>query len=290
LRLSPDIAASLAHPDLFSRTAGKLSTKKAVVRVNLLRIIMSICDAHTDHGALLPRFGLFDAVHRLAETDPAILVREMASELLRSSEIAVGRGRRSFDGGAVRRSVLRRSSSSHFGPSTPTGLGAGSLPGTPNSQSFSRNGGLNGYFDAVIETSASSIARNSRAGTPYRPVSRDGNSGGGYGNSAAVVATRNGSSNGTRRSGSGDSASSVSTTGTGPGSVKSRLPVTTATPRQAGSRRSIAPASSVTGLRERKDENSTPTHNPRETNRVVVNQRRQRRQTSSGAETSRWAS
>ena len=274
LRLSPPVASTLAHPELFSRTAGKLGTKKPVVRANLLRIIRSICDASEEQGVLIRKFGLLGAVQRLAETDPAILVREMAGELWKSSEMGVGR--RSIDGGS-RRGVLRRSSSSHFGPSTPTAL---SIPGTP-SNSISRSGkGLDGsYFDAVMETSASSISKGAlRNGTPYRPVSRDGNSGGSLLNGSVSTTQWNSSSS---RSGSGESTSSASAS-------KSRLPRTTTT-RPNGGRLSLAPTTSVASLRDKRDENITPTHSPSNSSRVVINQRR-RRQTSSSTEGSRFAS
>ncbi|KAI9664448.1 MAG: hypothetical protein M1821_005894 [Bathelium mastoideum] len=273
LRLSPPVASTLAHPDLFSRTAGKLGTKKAVVRLNLLRIIRSICDASEEQGVLIGKFGLLDAVQRLAEHDPAILVREMAGDLLKSSELGVGR--RSIDGG-TRRSILRRSSSSHFGPSTPTTL---SMPGTPSSSiSRASKGPDVSYFDAVLETSANSVSRGPlRNGTPYRPLSRDSNSGGSIANGSAGTTQWTYSSS---RSGSGDSTSST-------GTSKSRLPRTTTT--RSNGRLGLASATSLANFRERKDENLTPTHSPSASGRVVINQRR-RRQTSSGTEGSRFAS
>ena len=274
LRLSPPVASTLAQPELFSRTAGKLGTKKAVVRVNLLRIIRSICDASEEQGVLIRKFGLLDAVQRLAETDSAILVREMAGDLLKNSELGIGR--RSIDGG-TRRGMLRRSSSSHFGPSTPTTFG---ISGTPGSSINRTNKSIDvSYFDAVLETSASSTSRgHMRNGTPYRPVSRDSNSGGSLLNSSAGTTNWTSSSS---RSGSGDSTSST-------GASKSRLPRTT-TARQQGGRLSLMPANSTANFRERRDENSTPTHSPSNSGRVVINQRR-RRQTSSGTEGSRFAS
>lgn len=51
LRLSPPIALSLAHPDLFARISQKFQSSKAVVRLNLLRIIRSICDSVDEPGA-----------------------------------------------------------------------------------------------------------------------------------------------------------------------------------------------------------------------------------------------
>ncbi|KAK4697163.1 hypothetical protein P7C71_g882, partial [Lecanoromycetidae sp. Uapishka_2] len=87
LRLSPPVALSLAHPDLFHRILRKLQSNKAVVRLNLLRIVRSICDASEEQGALISRYGLEDTIHKLAENDGAVLVRNMAGELIKSSEM-----------------------------------------------------------------------------------------------------------------------------------------------------------------------------------------------------------
>jgi hypothetical protein len=43
VRLSPPIAASLAAPEIFQRTEQKLGHKDAVTRLNLLRILRTIC-------------------------------------------------------------------------------------------------------------------------------------------------------------------------------------------------------------------------------------------------------
>ncbi|KAL1624529.1 Protein kinase of the Mitotic Exit Network [Diplodia seriata] len=77
LRLSPPVAALLARRELFSRVGQKLHTKKPVVRLNLLRIVRSICDATEENGGgppLIQSHGLLDAIKRLAESDPAILI------------------------------------------------------------------------------------------------------------------------------------------------------------------------------------------------------------------------
>lgn len=238
LRLSPPIAHSLAHPDLLSRTVLKLQSKKALVRLNLLRIIRSICDASDEDGALISTYGLYDSIADLAKHDQAILVREMAGDLLKSSEI---NARRIMDGQKSRQ--LRRSSSSTMTPILPSP--GTSLPPTPGSDRMGRAGS---YFDLTAElTRARPVATSS----PYRPVSRDGNSGG---SSAAA-----------NWSGGGIT-----------GVQKSRLPRTSAANRAHG-RLSLAP----------KTENVTPTHASAQTRQnsgsgsVAVNARR-RRQTSGG--------
>lgn len=164
LRLSPPVAACLAHPDLFSRTVHKLvQSKKALVRLNLLRIIRSICDASDEDGNLITTYGLYTAIADLAKHDTAILVREMAGDLIKSAEL---NARRSMDG--VRR-TLRRSSSSTM---TPILSSNSSLPPTPSSDRTGMTR-IGSYFDG------SELSRQIRpvpmsATSPYRPVSRDG--------------------------------------------------------------------------------------------------------------------
>ena len=162
LRLCPPVAACLAQPDIFSRIGQKLFTKKPVVRLNLLRIIRSICDASEQQGTLLRTYGLYDRVLSVAEHDQAILVREMASELVKSSESDL---RRSFDGGKYK--PTRRSSSSSITP--PKSKPTYSLPPTP--QHYRANQ-ASSYLEGALE---SSISRGSKTpGLSIRPGSRDG--------------------------------------------------------------------------------------------------------------------
>ncbi|KXG52494.1 Armadillo-like helical [Penicillium griseofulvum] len=77
LRLSPQVASTFARPDIFQRLRQKLHHTKAAVRLNLLRIIASICDSNEEQGGLLATYGLLDAIRNM-ENDPAVLVRDMA--------------------------------------------------------------------------------------------------------------------------------------------------------------------------------------------------------------------
>lgn len=166
LRLSPPVASSLAHPDLFARTASKLQSKKALVRLNLLRIIRSICDASDEDGALLRTYGLYAAVNDLAKHDQAILVRELAGDLIKTAEV---NARRSMDGA---RRVLRRSSSSTV---TSTLMSGSSLPPTPSSERTGLGIGPSrpgGYFE-LSELPSTRALRSVANSSPYRPVSRD---------------------------------------------------------------------------------------------------------------------
>ena len=159
LRLSPPVALNLAHPDLFYRILRKLQSNKAVVRLNLLRIIRSICDASEEQGALISRYGLEDTIQRLAENDGAVLVRNMAGELIKSSEMNDKLGM----GGSKRRPG-RRSSSSTTPPSLLTSY---SMPCTPTSSRSAHS--TNYSIDRDVRQ------RNAIHGAvAYRPMSRDG--------------------------------------------------------------------------------------------------------------------
>lgn len=182
LRLSPLVAQSLGRPDLFSRILQKLSHNKAVIRLNLLRIVRSICDSNDEQGGLLRKYGLFDAIQKLADSDSAVLVRNMAGELVKSAQEwdlqfnSAGRRRRSRRASSSTSSILS-TSSPFFPPSTPLGRSAHSTnfldmqerrPPPPN-------GMVNGTK------------------LPLRPTSRDGllertmTSPGGAGNGASNV-------------------------------------------------------------------------------------------------------
>lgn len=70
VRLSPPIAASLADPEIFTRTVQKLAHKDPVARVNLLRILRTICDAREEDCTLIKRFGVYDTILHLKKPRP----------------------------------------------------------------------------------------------------------------------------------------------------------------------------------------------------------------------------
>ncbi|AEO56101.1 hypothetical protein MYCTH_2300618 [Thermothelomyces thermophilus ATCC 42464] len=197
LRLSPAVAASLAKAEIYAGIAQKLSHKKAVVRLNLLRLVRNIMDGCEANNLPMSALGtsgtgrqlriLFDNIQTLADKDPAVLVRNLASELIRSHvdvELqhdamslgnmglgAVSSAASNAGSGPRSRSGARRNTSY-----TPPGLHLSmSMPPTPThghrlTQSFSA---------AYIEVAAS--PKRSAAGLTqerdpsfYRPRSRDG--------------------------------------------------------------------------------------------------------------------
>lgn len=160
LRLSPPIASTLARPDLFTQINQKLHHNKAAVRLNLLRIISSICDSSEEQGGLLAKYGLLNAIAEL-EHDPAILVRDLAGKLIKSNE------RSEAYGLGKRKPGVRRMSTS----TTPPGL----LPSqsSPTTPQFSRSSQSKGYFEG---RESQRHPRNPLSGSALalRPGSRDG--------------------------------------------------------------------------------------------------------------------
>ncbi|KAF1942386.1 hypothetical protein EJ02DRAFT_177182 [Clathrospora elynae] len=148
VRLSPSIAASLAAPEIFSRTEQKLGHKDAVTRLNFLRILRTICDAKDEGCWLIRAFGCYERIAWLMEHDSAVLVRQMAEELVRAcdevelSGISKGsNGKRSVSRASAIGLNLRRPASSAgrrdgSGSSTGSTLvssGMGLTPPTPTS-------------------------------------------------------------------------------------------------------------------------------------------------------------
>ncbi|KAL4906435.1 hypothetical protein BDW74DRAFT_150347 [Aspergillus multicolor] len=160
LRLSPPIASTLARSDLFSKIGQKLHHAKAAVRLNLLRIISSICDSSEHQGGLLAGYGLLEAIHEL-EHDPAILVRDMAGKLIKSNERS-----ESYGLGKLKPNVRRGSTSA-----TPPGHFVNqSAPVTPQ---LGRQGQPKAYFDGR-ETQRRPRSAISGSALALRPGSRDG--------------------------------------------------------------------------------------------------------------------
>ncbi|KAL1907183.1 Protein kinase of the Mitotic Exit Network [Sporothrix stenoceras] len=215
LRLSPSLAADLAQAEMYSGVAQKFTHKKAVVRLNLLRLVRNIMDnSGADMGVSSTRAGrmhlsvLFEAVQKLAEKDSAVLVRNLAAELVRShidvppdaaamamaannsSSMAAASSSRTRPGGAQRRTTLYTPpglQSSVSAPLTPTHSGSGA--GLAHNQRHSQYNGyramqhsqssLSSASPALIEVAAthrrSAVAlAHERDALAYRPRSRDG--------------------------------------------------------------------------------------------------------------------
>ncbi len=91
IRLSTPITLAISKSSaFFSRIVDRLQVgqggkTKAVVRLNLLRILRAVCDVHPNKAVLVEKYGLLGVVERLSRDGGeggAVLVRELARELV----------------------------------------------------------------------------------------------------------------------------------------------------------------------------------------------------------------
>ncbi|KAK4177954.1 putative cell division control protein [Triangularia setosa] len=244
LRLSPAVAASLAKAEMYAGIAQKLGHKKAVVRLNLLRLVRNIMDGCEAHNLTMSSSSssstgkqlraLFDDIQGLADKDPAVLVRNLAGELVRAhfdndlqheALVMGGLGLGSSVQGSMAGSVVGAGagSRSRSGPRrntsyTPPGLHlSSSLPAGPHTPTGHRASQSSSSAAAYIEVANSTPKRTAvglaqdREAALYRPRSREG----------AVVATSI-----PRRVSQDATAAGLSMSPSSTSGVKSRLPRT----------------------------------------------------------------
>ncbi|KAG0217908.1 hypothetical protein BGX33_009207 [Mortierella sp. NVP41] len=82
VRFSPSIARGIAAPQLFHRLLDRLAHPKAVVRSNLLRILRAIFEVHPERLQIVAKYGIAQVVAKIAAEDNAVLVKELAKEIL----------------------------------------------------------------------------------------------------------------------------------------------------------------------------------------------------------------
>ncbi|KAM5380926.1 hypothetical protein ACJZ2D_003235 [Fusarium nematophilum] len=185
LRLSPSVAASLAKPEMFAGIAQRLSHKKAVVRLNLLRLvrtIMDACDPGLGSGDGTRSLNssqvrsLMAAIQTLSEKDSAVLVRNLASELVRSNIEGVARPHEGVPSSVSSSTSSRRSGSRRNTSYTPPGLHSSMSvpPQTPTHRSRASLAG-NAYIEVAASPRRSAAVE--RESVLYRPRSRDGPTG-----------------------------------------------------------------------------------------------------------------
>ncbi|KAI0445304.1 hypothetical protein F4803DRAFT_560213 [Xylaria telfairii] len=174
LRLSPSLAASLANPDMYSGIAQRLSHKKAVVRLNLLRLVRNILETR-EQGTVINLSerrlkSLLDAIRTLADKDSAVLVRNLASDLI-VSHIDV-----SADQPVP--ATASSSGSSHSRPAsrriyTPPSLhSAPPIPQTPTHAS--RHSQSSAYIEVAASPKRTAVSlTHDRDAATQRPRSRD---------------------------------------------------------------------------------------------------------------------
>ncbi|KAG6914866.1 hypothetical protein DXG01_014841 [Tephrocybe rancida] len=85
-RLSATITINIAKSSaFFKRIIDRLGhNSKAVVRLNLLRVLRTVCEVHPNRAMLVEKYGLLGVVERLSRGggDGAVLVRELAREIV----------------------------------------------------------------------------------------------------------------------------------------------------------------------------------------------------------------
>lgn len=288
LRLSPSISGSLARPEMFAGVAQRLGHKKAVVRLNLLRLVRIIMDACGPDALGMGNGSstlntkqvqsLMGAIQLLADKDSAVLVRNLASELVKyHTEVESMDGlpsERKGSAGSVTSSRRSGSGPRRTSSYTPPGLHASaSMPPTPTQSAHSRrqshHPGL-GMSSAFIEV-ANSPRRTPVTGTQeresilYRPRSRDG----------ATSLPRRVSGD----QSSSSAAAAMSASGSG---VKSRLPRTSLARQPNGLTlqphvvRSDSAASNKENYARNASAVSAPAASPAPTTRVAAGKRRTR--------------
>ncbi|THH30590.1 hypothetical protein EUX98_g3597 [Antrodiella citrinella] len=81
-RISNAITIGIAKSQFFKRVIEKLGHSKPVVRSNILRLLRAVCEVHPNRAMLVDRFGIYDIVVKLSKEDAALLVRELAREIV----------------------------------------------------------------------------------------------------------------------------------------------------------------------------------------------------------------
>ncbi|KAJ3853580.1 hypothetical protein EV368DRAFT_38634, partial [Lentinula lateritia] len=130
-RISTRVTTSFSRsPAFFRRVADRLGhNTKPVVRLNLLRILKTVCDAHPNRGMLVEKYGSGDGLLGVVEGlsrgggDGAVLVRELAREIipvLRPGLKPLPSGRASGRGVTPKR--MRRTASEASAPLVDTGF------------------------------------------------------------------------------------------------------------------------------------------------------------------------
>ncbi len=227
LRLSPSTAASLAKAEMYAGIGQKLSHKKAVVRLNLLRLVRNIMDACelADMGPGDNKLlrALFDDIQTLADRDAAVLVRNLASELVRLHINVDASDARSIGGMSTASSSRSRSGPRRNTSYTPPGLSASvsAPPMTPTHGHRPTQSASSGvaYIEvaATPRRSAVTATHDRDAALVYRPRSRDSAGGGSSTSSSSSSIPR-------RVSGDVAAAAAAAAAVNGSLSSKSRLP------------------------------------------------------------------
>ncbi|CDW98725.1 hypothetical protein [Sporisorium scitamineum] len=159
-RLSSGVVAAMARNTLFvKRLLERLSHPKAVVRLNLLRITKMICDLKgDDYSPLIEQLKVYDVVEKLSSKDNAVLVKELARDILNQRHVQREASR------AVRRTLSDTHMAASGGSGSPGSMppplpsaGLGQLAGMRASAPYRRKIS-NGASGDAGDMSTSSVA------------------------------------------------------------------------------------------------------------------------------------
>ncbi len=81
-RLSKGVTIGISKSQFFQRLIDRLGHSKPVVRLTLLRLLKAILDVHPNRSSLVEKFGIYDIVEKFSNQDGALLVREIAREIM----------------------------------------------------------------------------------------------------------------------------------------------------------------------------------------------------------------
>jgi len=81
-RLSKGVTIGISKSQFFQRLIDRLGHSKPVVRLTLLRLLKAILDVHPNRSNLVDKFGIYEIVEKLSKQDGAVLVRELAREIM----------------------------------------------------------------------------------------------------------------------------------------------------------------------------------------------------------------
>jgi hypothetical protein len=198
-RLSTPVTIAMTKSSaFFKRIIDRLGqNSRAVVRLNLLRILRGVCEVHPNRAMLVERYGLLGVVEKLSRGggDGAVLVRELAREIVPALKPAlrpvVGVGMRSKSTGtgsvdlsfsqsksnfAIAPKRLRRAAS-EASPATPLGS-ANVSNGLAGDSSFTRLGTVGKIRPPVSAKPASASSRQRLGDIPWQNTSANGSGGG----------------------------------------------------------------------------------------------------------------
>ncbi|KAI8957069.1 cell division control protein [Daldinia sp. FL1419] len=180
LRLSPSLAAALAKSEMYTGIEQKLSQKKAVVRLNLLRLVRNILEAReTDYFTNLKDKQLrhlLEAIKILAEKDSAVLVRNLASDLVVSHIDANSDQLAPPLSASIASSGSNRTRSGRRIYTPPSLHSASPMPLTPTH--VSRHSQSGAFIEVASSPKRSGVSlAQERDPVAYRPRSKDGISG-----------------------------------------------------------------------------------------------------------------